>query len=259
MTSIQTSLSPSLDRLAISRHRDRHICGREFLTIQCLKCGHRHQIRSGSRDRTCPACAKEIYQRIYRKYENFIKTYSDLKFLTLTWRPVREQDPDIVRSIGTAVAKLRHRKKYARHWRAILATVECKKTDSGLFYYHIHCIVSGDYIPQKQISNDWREISGFPIVHIQRIYRTPARALRYVLKYVLKGFSFDEPKDRQKFKESMKGVRYLRSYGDFYNFEYLKARHVSFPCPECGSVRAWILVDFCHVVDLKEGVCYDAG
>jgi hypothetical protein len=80
--------------------------------------------------------------------------------------------------------------------------------------------------------------------------------LRYVLKYVLKGFAFDEPKDRADFKESMKGARYIRSYGGFYDFEYRTGRHVYFPCPECGAVRAWVVLEFCDLVDLVEGEPY---
>jgi hypothetical protein len=77
MTSLQTSFSTSLDTLAISGHRKkpypRHICDREFAEIQCTKCGYRHKVRMGSRDRTCPACAREIYGRVYRKYENRLR------------------------------------------------------------------------------------------------------------------------------------------------------------------------------------------
>lgn len=244
---IQTELSPSLDILAISRHQKnlkKHVCGREYLTIQCLHCGHNRLVLAGSRDRTCPACAKELYYNIFNRYQDFVKTRKNLKFLTLTWKPVKHQDPEIVRDIGAALVKLRHRKKYAKNWKGILATIECKKTDSGLFYYHVHCIVEGNFIPQKEISDDWREISGFPIVHIQRIWRTPARAFRYILKYVLKGFAFEDPDDKQDFKSSMKGVRYIRSYGEFYNFEYSRGQHVYFPCPDCGSVKCWIVLDF---------------
>jgi len=146
-----------------------------------------------------------------------------------------------------------------KFWKAILAVVECKKSNSGLFYYHIHCIVSGRYIPQKEISSAWREISGFPIVHIKKIWRTPKRALRYILKYVLKGFALVEEKDIKEFHETMKGVRYIRSYGDFYNFEYLSAKHVYFPCPNCNAVKCWVVLEFCDTVDLFDGVPYEGG
>jgi hypothetical protein len=245
----------SLDRLALSRHR----CGRPFLTIQCSRCGHRRVILAGSRDRTCPACSRELYSRIYRRYEEVILEARNLKFVTFTWRPVRHQDPKVPRSIGKALTRFLHLQRYRRLWKGLLAVLECKKTPSGMFYYHIHLLVDGGFVPQGIISADWRKASGFPIVWVKRVSRTPRRALHYILKYVLKGFSFHKDKDRQDFKESMKGVRYIRSYGEFYNFEYREGKHVYFPCPSCGAVKSWVVLEYCDLVDLWEGEPYDNG
>lgn len=248
MTEVQAPLTPSLDIYALSRHlknrKVEHVCDRDFITIQCLNCGTNHPVATGSKDRTCPACSKEIYGRMFEKYEAVVKSKKELKFLTLTWRPVKEQSAGLVREIGAAVIKLLHRKKYAKVWKGVLAVLECKKTKSGLFYYHVHCILEGKYIPQKEISDDWREISGFSIVYIKRIWRTPTRAFRYVLKYLLKGFNLFSKGDREDFKDSMRGVRYVRSYGSFYNFQYRTGEHVYFPCPGCGSIKCWVVIDF---------------
>ena len=253
----------SLDSYALSRHRSqrffgekRHSCNREFLTLHCMKCGYWHRILSGSKDRTCPACSYELYLRAYRRYKAIMDGCSNLKRLTLTWKPVKRQSADIVRQMGKALIRLFHRKRYSRLWKGILAVVECKKTRSGMFYYHIHCIVSGGYVPQGVISQDWREVSGFPIVDIRRISRTPRRALRYVLKYIMKGALLN-PQDRADFKESMKGVRYVRSYGEFYNLKYRTGRHVYFPCPNCGAVKSWVILEYCNIVDLVRDEAYD--
>jgi len=260
MKGIQTSLvSTSLDRLALSRHPFSHTCGRKTIEIQCLKCGHKRPILAGSRDRTCPACAREMGSRLYLRYEKLLKGMDNLKFVTFTWRPVKKQDSGVIRKMGLALSRFLHLKLYRRAWKGLLATVECKKTPSGWFYYHIHCIVQGSFVPQAQISMDWRKESGFPIVFIEKIWRTPTRCLRYVLKYVLKGFTFEDLKDKADFKGSMKGVRYIRSYGNFYNFEYHMGKHVYFPCPECGAVRSWVVLDFLSdewIRGLAEGWAY---
>jgi hypothetical protein len=239
----QTSLDILSNKSASDSLFYDHVCGREFLTIECENCGHTRLILAGSRDRTCPACAKEIYSRLYRKYLNLVKHERDLKFVTLTWKPVKTQNPNIVRKMGKALNRLLHRRLYAKNWKGLLATVECKKTPQNKFYYHVHALISGKYIPQKQLSDDWKSISGFPIVYIKRIWKTPVRAYRYIMKYILKGFSFSDNKDRIDFKESMKGVRYIRSYGSFYDRNYRSSPHVYFPCPSCGSVKCWI-IDF---------------
>ena len=257
--------TPSLDTYAISRHKNsrvpakkkiQHICGRKFLTIYCLKCGHTQKILTGSRDRTCPACGKELYIRLYKRYNNVISGRSDLKLLTLTSKPVPKQSVEVVRKLGHDLVCLLHRRPYCKVWRGVLASFECKKTDYGWFYYHVHIILSGDYVSVYQISKDWREISGFPIVNIKRVWRTPKRVLNYVLKYVLKGFSFDNSKDRLDFKHTMKGVRYLRSYGDFYDSQYARGDHVYYPCPVCGAKKCWVVWEFVDTVELFEGVPY---
>ena len=244
---------PSLDKSALSRHS----CQRDFLTLQCTKCGHRRRVRAGSRDRTCPACQKRLYEKTFVHYKNVLKKRPNLKFLTLTWKPVKFQDPKIVRAMGKCLTRLLHRGTYARLWKGLIATVECKKTRSGMFYYHIHAIIEGGFVNQAKISRDWKEISGFPIVHVKSIRRTKNRALRYVLKYVLKGMSFLDPRDRRDFKASMKGVRMIRSYGDFYDSEYKSGEHVYFPCPNCGAVKSWVVLEFCNLVDLYEGEPYE--
>jgi hypothetical protein len=241
-------LKPAVSK---AKNRLRHDCDREPLTIQCLKCGHNRVILGGSRDRTCPACGRELYYRFLNKYEKIVSSKKDLKLLTLTWNPVPRQDPEIVRKIGGALVKLLHRKPYRSVWKGLLASLECKKTSYGWFYYHIHAIISGGFIGQAQISKDWKDISGFHIVDIRRIWRTKKRALRYVLKYVSKGFAFKNYQDRLDFKNSMRGVRYVRSYGSFYNFNYERSAHVPFPCPSCGAVYCWVILDFCKQVALE--------
>lgn len=149
-----------------------------------------------------------------------------------------------------------HRHPYDKY-KGLLAVIECKKTSYGWFYYHIHCLLDGFYYPQDKISEDWKEISGFPVVWVERI-RSPRRAFKYVLKYILKGFSFDRDQDRLDFKASMKGVRYVRSYGSYYDF-YQTAQHVYFPCPTCDSVKSWVVWDYIGQVDLFQNAPYDTG
>jgi hypothetical protein len=73
---------------------------------------------------------------------------------------------------------------------------------------------------------------------------------------VLKGFNFERPKDKDDFKASMRGVRYVRSYGSFYNFNYRTSKHVYFPCPSCGMVKSWVILEFVDSVNLFDGVPY---
>jgi ribosomal protein S27E len=237
--------------------RIEHICERSFLTIQCIKCGHQHRVLSGSKERTCPACSRELYRALYDRYEPIVIGSRNLKHLVLTSKPVKKQSSQVVRALITCFVRLLHRKPYRRVWRASIASIECKKTPSGLFYYHLHCLLDGDYVPQSQISLDWREISGFPICFIKAVIETPKRSLRYILKYVMKGSTgLVDPEDRINFKESMKSTRLIHSYGEFYNAQYRVGIHVPYPCPICGAERCWVVLEFCDTVDLYRGIPY---
>lgn len=235
-----------------------HICGREKSAIICLTCGQTHSVFLGSRDRTCPACNKQNYARLNNRYKKAILEAKKPLFLTLTAKPVPKQDVKVVRDLGKALTRFLHRKPYNKSYRGVLAVVECKKTSYGWFYYHIHCLLDGDYVPQSQISKDWFECSGFPIVWVERV-RSPTRALKYVLKYILKGFTSELDQDRLDFKKSMKGARFVRNYGDYYAF-YHTATHVYFPCPNCHSVKSWVVWDFSNQIDLFQNKgAYDSG
>jgi hypothetical protein len=265
---VQSDLLPFTRQYALSRHlregagvKDfhvlRHKCGRQFLTLHCLNCGFEKAIFSGSRDRTCPACSYEIYRQQRKKFEPILKKCRNLKMVTLTIKPVPKQSPEFVRQIFGYLARLLHRKKYAKSWKGILGVIECKKTDKGLFYYHLHLLINGNFVLQSQLSRDWKEISGFPIVWIEAV-RSPIRAIRYVLKYLMKGSKGFTKNDVEDFKASMKHVRFVHTYGGFYGENYLKAPHVYYPCPVCGSLRCWVVVEFCDTVDLFENVPYGA-
>jgi hypothetical protein len=173
-----------------------------------------------------------------RKYSDIVSHGQNLKFLVLSWKPVIRQDANIVREIGRCVNRLFHRIPYFKVWKGLLAVIECKKSPSGKFFYHVHCLVDGAYVPQSQISKDWKSISGFPVVYISAV-RNWKRAFKYVLKYILKGFHWNSETDKHDFRKTMKGTRFVRSYGSFYNAEYVRGKHVGFPCPECGTVGAW--------------------
>jgi hypothetical protein len=173
-----------------------------------------------------------------KKYSDIVSHGQNLKFLVLSWKPVARQSPALVREIGDCVNRLFHRRPYSKVWKGLLAVLECKKSPSGGFFYHVHCLVDGAYVPQSQISSDWKAISGFPVVYISAV-RNWRRAFRYSLKYILKGFHWNNHIDRDDFRRSMKGTRFVRSYGSFYNAEYVRGEPVGFPCPDCGIVGAW--------------------
>lgn len=246
---VQTELWPtsgsSLDGIrnksALGFHG--HTCYRPFLTIVCRHCGCVHRVLSGSPDRTCSACQYPLYERLLDHYSGVLNQIRGrISFLTLTSRPIREQSADHVRLLGKQVNQLFHRRPYCRVWHGVLAVVECKKTIDGLFYYHVHCVLVGGYVPQSQISRDWRSISGHSIVNISEIKRMRSKTvLKYALKYILKGFAFSDERDIETFRATMKGVRYVRSYGEFYDSRYHSATHVAFRCPDCQSTYCWIV------------------
>jgi len=68
-----------------------HNCDREFVSLRCKNCERIIRVLSGTRDRTCPECAKELYREKFDRYFEIIKPYvslGNLMFVTLTWQVV---------------------------------------------------------------------------------------------------------------------------------------------------------------------------
>jgi len=104
------------------------------------------------------------------------------RFLTLTVNPKCYADPEQrLRKLSWAWRTIvkRLRRKYGRDAVEYLAVVEETKAGEP----HLHILLRGKYLPQKELSQAMQELIESPIVYIERIKST-THAVRYVAKYI---------------------------------------------------------------------------
>jgi len=128
----------------------------------------------------CPNCGPKRRSKLIAQ----ILSGSPTTFLTLTWKPRDKFTPaqaaHLMSSKFACLAKRIRRHfpeapfEYALVWEA---------TKAG--WPHMHVVCRAPYIPQRWLSDRWREMLGSPIVDIRAI-KDPSVAARYVSKYVAK-------------------------------------------------------------------------
>lgn len=146
------------------------------LKISCNKCG----------DRMCTACQNERAALIRENIAQLIDA-NNPRFLTLTLRhsntPLKDQIDRIYRSFTA----LRRRTAWKDHVEGGAAFLEIKVGEKdGLWHVHLHCLVTGSFWHQKDISHEWHCVTGDSSIVDIRAIQSSEDAARYVTKYVTK-------------------------------------------------------------------------
>jgi hypothetical protein len=94
--------------------------------------------------------------------------------------------------------------------------------------------------PHGYISETWQELTGDPVVHIRGL--ADLKAVRYGLKYVVKGTHELSPEMLVKLHLALRGKRRVRAWGCFYNLkaEPEERDPSAGHCPTCGEKLDWV-------------------
>ncbi|MDP2366520.1 MAG: hypothetical protein Q8M94_22425, partial [Ignavibacteria bacterium] len=213
-----------LDNLTISRHK--------YLTLYCSKCGYSYEVMLRCGDRTCPDCRYKDYYRLLRAYLPLVQQKNNLRFLTFTL--MRYPDPlsrERILFLRKCWIKLTHLKKYQKSIKGGLYSIEAKNKGKG-WNIHIHILVEGFYLNQKELSEDWLHLTGDSyIVFIEKCWSSGG-ALKYLLKYLSKSpevFGYYE-----EYNLAFAGLRLVSSFGTWYK-AIIKQKE-PFKCPNCDCV-----------------------
>lgn len=134
---------------------------------------------TGCRSWTCEICAPLRKARC----EIIARRGRPTKFLTLTaWNRFGTSPEDRRQRMGAAFPLLiRRMQRYLGEKVEYFVTVEKTKWGEP----HLHVLLRCGYIPQRLISNWWKELTGAFIVHIRKV-DDKKNAARYVSKYLNK-------------------------------------------------------------------------
>ena len=148
--------------------------------------------------RFCPICNKSREKLIRKKVSDWLSVKFYPKFMTLT---LKHSNDDLRDQIN----KLYH---CFRDFRKIKLLK--KKVTSGIWFFqitkdpktnqwhpHVHCIITGSYIPQRELSREWLRITGDSKIVDIRLIKDVQNAACEVARYAacaanIKKFSVDE-------------------------------------------------------------------
>ncbi len=211
-------------------------CRKQFVHYECLKCSQQYIGLWRCEVRVCCDCAKKHFARVLGEFEKFVIQLKPrpgyrISMLTLT---KRVSDPQFLESCD-----LRELFKKARK---LINSLYPKKDGAGAlavlevgegFNFHIHALVYGPFIPQARISELWHRLTGDSKIVDIRQSKSPRKAVRYILKYILKPAPIDDPKAIAQYLDLITGVRRIHRFGIFYD---LKLSRTEGPgCFLCGG------------------------
>lgn len=174
-----------------------------------LTAGHCH-------DRFCIPCQTARSRVIAAAVEGLIRDH-ETRFVTLTLRasntPLNDQIDRLYRSFSV----LRRRRWWVENVVGGAAFCEIKVgKNSGMWHPHLHILVEGSYLNQRQLSAEWYAVTGDSFIVDVRECSDPEGRARYVTKYVTKPASSEvfETNDRlDEFLCAMKGRRLCFTFG----------------------------------------------
>lgn len=189
--------------------------------VKCDQCGDRRYFPERCDLRICPTCGSRYAKNLFRRFLPLLRglmgqcqKHYTLKFLTLTVRNTKELNGDSIKQLFRNTRKLMNEFFNKNVGAGGLAVLEVGKN----LNIHIHLLVWGPFIPQRHLSERWAELTGGSFIVDIRLARGKVSFLLwYVLKYISKVSSFEDPRVYAGYLQALKGIRRIHTFGVFYN------------------------------------------
>ena len=172
---------------------------------------------SACNDRWCPMCAAAKASYAKESTEEYIKSMSEPRFLTLTLRHNVESLSSQLEFLTDSFKRIRQRAYWKRNVTGGIWFLQIKRgSGDGCWHPHLHILIDGKYMEQHRLSELWELVTfGSPVVDIRRIY-DPVATAQYVARYTARPAKMaDMPlADRIEVIESLKGKRLCGTFGN---------------------------------------------
>lgn len=235
-------------------------CGLVGGRRDCLGCGEKFYVRFWCGNRYCPNCGLRIFSALFAKH---VRLRPVVERLVPVW-PVRGRRPDLViakidftqRNTGTMpdAEQVKRFNCYIRKfWRKVEKRFCIRCDQYGVLWcdefggkgntnLHAHGIYAGPWLPQKELSRIWLEVTRDSFVVYIKMARSFEAALAHALKYAGKFLSKD-PGRLAQLEIAFHGTRRVHAMAAFYNpgdaEVGAEADVVAIPeagcCPLCGD------------------------
>lgn len=173
-------------------------------------------------DRFCPTCNRIksglLAQRLSKCME-----LDGVRFVTLTLLRSSDGLKKQIDRIYKYYAKLRRWKAWSCTQTASISFLETKfNFKAKQWHTHLHILTQGTFLPQKELSNKWKYITGDSYIVDIRAIKSKTEAVNYVTKYASKGVSMSALGDDQAAIEAihaLSGRRLIISTGNWKQIE----------------------------------------
>ncbi len=173
---------------------------------------------SSCRDRFCLPCSIDRSRCLATNVLNALGK-RPARFVTLTIRQTDAHLRDVLDKLYGSFRKLRSRCFWKNRVKGGCAFIEIKySVANDAWNVHLHAIVHGRFIPKRDLSHEWRKITGDSYIVDVRLVEDEARIGRYVVKYVSKAFNdtfLNRPSYLDTVVASMVGRRLCLTFGDW--------------------------------------------
>lgn len=135
--------------------------------------------------------------------------------MTLTLKHGEQGLKQMITRLRECFSALRRRPWFKHLVRGGVATLEVKLSRSNRWHPHLHVMLDAEFLPQRELSKLWLEVTGdSSIVDVRRI--PGGQAASYVTKYVSKPATGDVINDQDRFMEmiaALHGARLFNAFG----------------------------------------------
>lgn len=209
----------------------------EYATFVCGCCGDTLKVPVSCGNRFCPICSKSRRSRLKKRVKflmNRVKLEpkQSFKFLTLTI-PNMPDPAEQFRVLQKSFRRLRQRKYWKDNVKGGCVFYEVKIGTDGNYHIHLHAVIESRYMPVRELSALWSQVSPGSIIDIQWI--SDKAVISYITKYTTKSdLSLQHQLDASKM---LKGTRLFQPFGTWHKIgsEYV---HEPYQCPGC-KIADW--------------------
>lgn len=235
---INATLEKSLRFAGLDRIANRlSACHKDF---DGWTCKHGHVWARPVRSCQVRLCAFEMRakaMRLIHRFEPFFEKLVSPKYLVLSERNCEFNDLDGgISRLWAAFTKLRHSKLW-RQVRGAIAVLEVTYNRAlKTWHPHLNVLFEGPYIVQSELVSAWQRATR-GVGRSVWIEKADKETLPELFKYVTKVSDFmDVPDAVSIFLFATRGVRFVRTYGEFYAAE-LEGESEPVVCPDCGTAE----------------------
>jgi Replication protein len=228
----------------VSRNRVKAFerCGSDAWVLQSLDDPNRYKVTCNAcRDRFCTPCSNERASHLRAKILGIIQG-KQYRFVTFTLRTENEPLQAQLNRLYASFRKLRQRAFWKQRVEGGIAFCEVKWSErANRWHPHLHVLVHGRYIPQKELGQEWYQVTGDSWIVDVRAVKDDKKAADYVGKYATKGFHSSAVETDERLHEAMRcffGRRFVIPFGDWKGFD-----------PEDEpEKKGWRIIESLHVL-----------